>query len=203
MASFIGSLQLGPVNLYVINSTLNSGKKTALYAGIGGCIPEFVYCTLAVFSSELFIKYTFLFVLFKIAFVIILITLSIFYFLKTNTQVKSINAQLKKENNLKSLFKGLSLGLFNPQLLPFWLFIQLYFNSISFLQIQSNLQKIAYIVGAGVGAFLLLLLLIKLTIKYQNQIMSRVNYNKFNKVISLLFFIMALHQLYNLINLHE
>lgn len=42
-ASFLGSLQLGPVNLAVIQKTLNKGIKLAFFLAAGGCLPEFIY----------------------------------------------------------------------------------------------------------------------------------------------------------------
>ena len=51
LTSFIGSLQLGPVNLFVIDTALNKNKANAYWVALGGVMPEFMYCALAVYSG--------------------------------------------------------------------------------------------------------------------------------------------------------
>ena len=70
IVSFFGSLQLGPVNLFVINSTLFRNRKTAYYVAIGGCIPEFIYCALAVFANSYLLEYQWLIYSFKLIFIL-------------------------------------------------------------------------------------------------------------------------------------
>jgi hypothetical protein len=111
----------------------------------------------------------------------------------------------KKETTLNKkpiqyLFKGFLLAILNPQLLPFWMFIQVYFSSIPFLRIQSNLQKISYILGSGVGAFILLAFFIIIALKYRETILKYINNKYFFKALSLLFFALAGHQTWLLIN---
>lgn len=200
LASFIGSLQLGPVNIFVINSALYDEKKTAYYITIGGCIPEFIYCALAVFVNNYLLNYEWLIISFKIVFIVILLIVGFMFYFKKQSSISIKNKVGVIQNPMQHIVKGFSLAALNPQLLPFWIFVQVYFNSIEFLQIQSNLHKFSYILGAGVGAFILLAFFIYIVLKYKQTILKYINNKYYFKALSLLFIAIAGHQIWLLIN---
>jgi threonine/homoserine/homoserine lactone efflux protein len=192
----VGSLQLGPVNLYVINSTLFRDKYAAYCVAVGGCIPEFIYCSLAVYANDYLSQFKTFELVLRIGLILILLVLAAWYLMKKNTKVEvTINS-----NNLRSggkaFIKGFSLALLNPQLLPFWIIIQVYFNTIALLKLIGTLQRISFILGAGIGAFCLLSILIQLVDKHKEKILSKINFNYFNKALGILFLIIAMQQLY-------
>lgn len=199
--SFLGSLQLGPVNLYVLNSVLYSGKKAAFWVAFGGVLPEFIYCALAVFAHE-FIQQSILFQLvFKIIFIVILFVIG-FVFLLQKAKAKANNLPFghTDEKPVKYILKGFSLAAFNPQLLPFWLFVQIYFNSVDVLQIKSGLNKFSFILGSGLGAFVILTLLIFVVNKYKTIVLAYANNAYYFKALAILFFFIAIHQVITLLN---
>lgn len=200
LVSFIGSLQLGPVNLFVINSALNDGKKAAYYIAVGGCLPEFIYCTLAVFANGYFLNYVWLIITFKIAFIVILLIAGFILYFKKQTSIAIKNEINRTQKSIQHIFKGFYLAALNPQLLPFWVFVQVYFNSTKFLEIQSNLQKFSYILGAGVGAFILLALLVQIVSKYKQIFLRYLNNKYYFKALSLVLFVIAGHQIWLLLN---
>jgi threonine/homoserine/homoserine lactone efflux protein len=200
LVSFVGSLQLGPVNVFVINSALYQGKKIAYLVAIGGCIPEFIYCALAVYANNYLLEYDWLIFLFKLAFIIILIIVGFTFYFKKQSILTAKKQTVFKTQPLQHIFKGFSLAILNPQLLPFWMFVQVYFNSISFLPVQSNPQKISYIFGSGVGAFILLGFFIFIVLKHREKILNYVNHKYYFKALSLLLFAIAGHQIWLLVN---
>jgi len=122
--SFLGSLQLGPVNLFVINCALFESKRTAFFVAIGGCIPEFIYCALAVFANGYLLEYGGLITAIKIVFIALLIAIGItLYFKKQSTVIQKYESSAAKPS-IKYIFKGFSLAILNPQLLLFWIFVQ-------------------------------------------------------------------------------
>jgi threonine/homoserine/homoserine lactone efflux protein len=200
LVSFIGSLQLGPVNLLVINSVLFDSKKTAYYIAIGGCIPEFIYCSLAVFSNNYLLNYDWLITSLKIVFIAILLTLGFVYYFKKKTDIAIKNKADVIQKPIQLIVKGFSLAAINPQLLPFWIFVQVYFNSIEFLQIKSNLHKFVFILGAGVGAFILLTFFVYIVLKYRQLILKYIGNKYYFKVLSFMFIAIAGHQIWLLMN---
>lgn len=192
VVSFIGSLQLGPVNLYVINTVLFNSRKEALWVAFGGCLPELIYCFLAVYMNSFFQSNQLFKIIFQVIFVIILVIIAITFWFKKN---KSITAERPKSRPpLVSFLKGFSLAVLNPQLLPFWMFVEIYFNSLQFTQIQSDSQKTAFIIGAGTGAIILLLSLITLVHKYKLLILSYISNKFYFKLLSIVFILIAIQQ---------
>lgn len=177
---------------------LYTTKKEALWAAFGGSVPEFIYCMLAVYMNSFFEDNTLFQTVFQITFVIVLFAISIVFWVKKENQ--AITPKSEKSNTpLFCFFKGFSLAILNPQLLPFWMFVQVYFNSTKFLEIQSNSQKISFILGAGAGAFILLTIVIILVNKYKMQILRYINNKFYFKALSILFFAIAIQQLSKLI----
>ena len=52
VASLLGSLQAGPVNLAVLHTTLRQGQRAGLRVAVGGSLPELLYAGLAAAGGE-------------------------------------------------------------------------------------------------------------------------------------------------------
>lgn len=200
LASFIGSLQLGPVNLFVIDTTLNKSRSNAYWVAFGGIIPEFIYCGLAVYSGSYFISNPTIFIVFKIALMITLAIVGFMYLLKKHKILEIEPPQTTKETSTaKHFLKGFVLAGLNPQLLPYWMFVMVYFNSIKFLELKSECDKLAYILGAGFGALILLISIILMIKKFKTRILTYLNNKYYYKALGILFLAISLQQLMTLL----
>jgi len=200
LVSFVGSLQLGPVNLFVVDTTLNESKKSAYLVAFGGVIPESIYCALAVFSGSYFLNKPVVFFVFKIILIVTLATLGTIYLLK-KTKPVILNRQQNSAvfSKSKHFFKGFTLASFNPQLLPFWLFILVYFKSTKLLELTSNLDKLAFILGAAVGAFFLLISIIATINQFKTRILTYLNNKYYFKALGIMFIAISLQQVVTLL----
>lgn len=199
-ASFFGSLQLGPVNLYVIDTALHKNKKSAFWVAFGGIIPEFIYCSLAVYSKTYFTSSPAIFIVFKILLISILLVFGMNYLFKKNKPLQpKPHIETTEISKSKHFFKGLMLAMLNPQLLTFWIIVMVFFDSISYLEIKSEFDKIAYIIGAGFGALILLVCIISTINKFRKKILTWLNNKYYNKVLALLLIAIALQQLITLL----
>ena len=200
LASFIGSLQLGPVNLFVIDTTLNKNKANAYWVALGGVMPEFMYCALAVYSGSYFISYPAIFLAFKIFLIIVLAIVGVMYLFKKHKILKTeSSAKTSDSSNTKHFFKGFVLAGLNPQLLPYWMFVMVYFNSIKFLELKSEFDKLAYIAGAGFGALFLLISIILTIHKFKAKIIIYLNNKYYYKALGILFIAISIQQLVTLL----
>jgi threonine/homoserine/homoserine lactone efflux protein len=201
LVSFVGSLQLGPVNLYVINTTLYYGKKLALLVALGGVMPEFIYCSLAVYANKFLLQNTYAQWSLNTLFTALMFILGILlWFKKHKPTVINNNIVLSTSTSSRYFFKGFSLALLNPQLLPFWIMVQVYFNSTELLQLKTNAHKITYILGAGLGALVLLISLIYIVTTYKNKVLILINNKYYYKVLAVVFIGIALQQSINLLH---
>ncbi len=187
--SYVASLQLGPVNLRVIQSTIEHNKRYALLVGLGGSLPELLYAGIAFYITE-FIDFN--------SFDgkwLSLITLPVFIFLAIYNFRKKDTASNKDPNalppaNHKGFVEGLILAMLNPQLITFWLVIIAFFKSEGWLVDATLTQQIFFVAGTAIGAFVLQLTFIALATKYKDQIMKKLGKN-FNKIIGGLFLLLA------------
>lgn len=185
---------MGPVNIFVINTALSRGKSAALLCALGGSLPEFMYCGAAVYAGDLFQENPVFNLILNYTFVALLLIVALVFYFKAPMQV-----DFKEPENLKKqpgvyILKGFTLAILNPQLLPFWLLVRGYLNSNVVLSIQTAPQKLAFILGAGLGAFLLLFLFVVLVERYRKTIFGWINNRNYFKGLSFLFFGMALYQ---------
>ncbi|MGQ0827358.1 MAG: hypothetical protein ACT4ON_03070 [Bacteroidota bacterium] len=182
-----------------MNAVLYNDKKTAFFIAVGGTFPEFIYCALAVYANSFLQSSDIVQLVLKIVFIIVLITTGFVFWFKKNIPVNFDISLNPTANTIKYVRKGFLLAAFNPQLLPFWVFTQVYFNSIKFLQIKSGIHQISFILGSGLGAFMLLTILIFIINRYKTEILNYYNNNYYSKTLSMLFLAIAIHQMVLLI----
>jgi len=200
LASFMGSLQLGPVNLYVIDTTLHKNISKAYWVALGGIIPEFMYCALAVYSGTYFMDNPTFLIVFKILLIAVLLVVGVIYLFKKHINLDIESPQKKMDSsNTKHFFKGFTLAGLNPQLLPYWMFVMVYFNSIQFLELKSEFDKLAYILGAGLGALILLMTIILTIKKFKTRISTYLNNKYYYKALGILFILISLQLLMTLL----
>jgi len=190
IVSFLGSLQLGPVNLSVIRTTLTSSIRQAKWVAFGGVVPEIIYSFLALqissisgFSDSL-LNYKWLVGAF-------FMLIGVYYFFKSSRTQTDVDLSPTKSNEFLS---GFFLALLNFQLLPFWLGVSISVNNASFLSITSLFDKFSFIFGSAIGAFLLLLLLINLTSVHKNRILLLLENFNLNRIFGVLFVILGFIQ---------
>jgi threonine/homoserine/homoserine lactone efflux protein len=194
--SFLGSIQLGPVNFAVIKATLEKGIRPALYIAIGGCIPELIYAWAAISTSEIKLLTQNLKILQWLV-VPIFFTIGLINILKKdNPSSMDIGAK-----NLKSrgIVFGFFLALFNFQLLPFWFTIVIFLGSTQLLLPITYQTKISFTLGAAIGAFLLLYAIAYFTNKNKINIINALKKYNLNAIFGWLFLILAILQIINLI----
>lgn len=186
--SYLASVQLGPVNLRVIQCTVQFNKAYALRVGLGGCVPELFYTALAFFITELISPEQF-----EKAWMHF-ITLPVFLFLAiTNLRKKHTPAKISDTpaSHRKGFWEGFVLASLNPQLITFWLLIIAFLKTKNLLVDITWIEKSAFIIGSAVGAFLLQLSFILVAGRYKEWILKKAG-KSFNKIIGGLFLLLAL-----------
>lgn len=170
--SFAGSLQVGLVNIRVMLLGLTRGRKQAIFAAMGGSVPEFVYAFAAGFAV---LKTTDYFAAFSrsIGLIsgIVLMVAGLFMILsapqKTNSNF-TLNNPKSSVNSHKPFLQGLFLAFINPQLLLFWSAIASQQKAPS--QGNQLIWLFFFGLGAALGAFALLIVIALFSHKLSKQI---------------------------------
>ena len=158
--SFLGTLPLGPINLSVVDTTLKSGTKPALFLSIAASLIEILMVFIAVWCSMAFTDLLSFSDWTKWVAVLVLIGLGLFFWLQPNKTKevktdKGENSKLKENRN--AFLKGILLALLNPQAVPFWFFVLASLNSAKVIDLsfqKDTLLLWSFLIGTSVGKFL-------------------------------------------------
>lgn len=188
--SFAGSIQLGPVNFGTIRTALQYNKKSAILFGFGGSLPELFYSALAIGSSNFLARYEHLNGYLKYLTIGVLFVFGMYLILQKPTEAGN-GSQLKKGNHM---WLGMSFGILNPQLYPFWLFVITNLRSNGLLTNESWPVQVAFVIGTAAGAFLLQYLVAVVTSKKRQFVYMKMTKN-YNKVLGSILLAVAIFQL--------
>lgn len=183
--TFLGAIPLGTVNISVINTTLKmdarNAMKIALTAGIAEIIISFyaLHCSMVVSS---FIDMN-QWIQIAIAIVLFLIGGVLFFKKKKETQ--------EKKFKMSKYITGLFLGLLNPPVLVYWLFMISYLNKNAFQLNMNTSLTILFVFFSGVylGKLLTLYGYSKFSALIKNKVQNIAA--MINKVIGVLLFVIG------------
>ncbi|MCB9080411.1 MAG: LysE family transporter [Lewinellaceae bacterium] len=192
LTSFAATIPFGPINLSVIETTVNRNLRAGCYFAIAAALVEILQSFIALHVSPqtlvpLLDHYVVRF--FVVAFFLILG----FSFLlkKDGLQVQ----REKKKSGKRDFVRGLTVALLNPQTIAFWIIVLAYFKSIKLVEISGNTASgliSVFILAACLGKLLALLLFVLLS----QMVISKVQFiNRFlNKIIGILLIALGIFQ---------
>lgn len=193
LISFVGSVHPGPVNLAVVQATLSRNFKVGIWVAISGTLPEIIYTIIALKSQVFLAKNQAIFEFLELAIIPFFLIIGIH---SLYTASKS-NQNIQLSQRPKQILNGFVGGMLNPQLLPFWVVVLVYLNS--FFSLESFSSQFSFVMGAALGAFLILLIFAYLTNRFQVKILGLFSKYAVNKVIGLFFISMALFQTFKIL----
>ena len=154
IASFIGSIPPGTLNILVLQLGLQNKLKAALHFALAVALIEYPYAWIAVafegwITSSEVIRENLNLLAATVMIVLGLIGLwSVRNPSKTTVKVQD-----------SGFVRGLVLSLLNPQAIPWWIGVTAYLKAQGWIAIDTTLRLHAFIFGTSVGALLLLTLL--------------------------------------------
>ncbi|MBI1221143.1 MAG: hypothetical protein GC180_00955 [Bacteroidetes bacterium] len=190
LISFVGSLQLGPVNSEVLRFSIRGKHRAALLTGLGGSIPEFPYAWLATYLADGIGQYEHLRLLFTLIFVGILIIMGIRMLVKNPVDFPIETYQVKR----KAFMGGFILAAANPQLIFFWSGILVWLD----IHEYTTITRLSASLGASVGALLLQLVVVQIGSKIYRRNKLK-NLNTIDNVMGSLMLLLAAWFLYRLL----
>ncbi len=195
LISFIGSIELGPVNLVIIKEVLQGKWRAALVIGFGICVPQLFYSFIALYAAAWFLTHETLLKILEWSIVPILLAFGIYNFLKkVSKNTDDLSEKQSKAQSGSSFMKGFLISTMNPQVLPFWLAVLVMLNGYVFFRISTVGEELAFVLGAGFGELVILSLIIWLTNKYKEFLLRKMKKWNLNKVFGGLFILLAVIQ---------
>ncbi len=194
-ASFVGSLQLGPVNLGVIHTAISKDMRSALRVSFGGALPEVLYAFLAVQGIELLGTDSFVvrYATYFFAPVLIFIGIYTLLFKQKPTEVVAES----KSSKAGDFGKGLLLALLNPQIFTYWIAVMIYISSTGLFEVITWTEKAGFVLGAAAGALGLFITFAAISSRNKDKINALFAGN-INKVMGWIFIVLGVIQLINI-----
>ena len=197
--SFVGSIHPGPLNLSVIQTTLQKGFSSALLLAFGGIIPEIIYGYLAVEGVMIFEKYPIIFNMMQWVVIPILLGLGIQQIINSWKPKQILKpSKLEQKASTQGVTKGFLLSLFNPQLLPYWIVILINYQNYSFLKISESSDKVFFVLGTSMGAFALNYVYAYIAYRQRERIFKYLKEGHFEQIIGWTFVGMGVLQTFKL-----
>jgi len=152
VGAYIGGAPFGPINLSLIDISLNKGPRdahqfiySASFVEIGQAATALIFGNIlaSYYSNSMYFK--------PILFLFFTLLGAFFLFKKTN----ATTSPQYPNNHSNSLVSGLVAAILNPQAIPFWLFVFGYIQGKGwFCQLQEN--NMSFLIGVAIGKFLIL-----------------------------------------------
>jgi threonine/homoserine/homoserine lactone efflux protein len=193
LISSYGSLQLGPVNGGVLRYCFRGEFRSAIWLALGGSLTEIPYASLAVWGSSWLARIKGLEEWINIGLIPLFLVLGI-RFLVTARKAAELPEGGTERSGKNPLKEGIGLALFNPQLPLFWISILLWMKTGLGIHPENLIQKIAFVLGTAAGAFYLLWLMIRISIKNRSRLSELSRRYQPEKLIGWFFILMALIQ---------
>jgi threonine/homoserine/homoserine lactone efflux protein len=196
--SYIATIPPGPLSVFVVHTTLQKNIKIAFWVMLGGVLCESTYAYLATEGVMLFDKYPMVEYWIHWAIITLLLIIGMVTFFQKSAEIK--HEKIAVSNRFVSFLKGISLSLFNPALLPFWVVVLLEYKHREFLKITTISEKTFFVLGAGTGTFLLVYSYAFIANKKRDLVFKYLTDSRLNKIMGSIFIGLAIWQLVNMLS---
>ncbi|MBN8576993.1 MAG: LysE family transporter [Cytophagales bacterium] len=155
VASFIGSIPPGTLNIIVLQMGLENKIRIALRFILAVALIEYPYAWIAVEFEHLITASPLVQQNFKLLAAVVMLALGILG-LWSVRKPSSLTVKLQESG----FRKGLILSILNPQAIPWWIGMTAYLKIQGWIVLATTWQVHSYVLGTSLGVLLLLLLLL-------------------------------------------
>ncbi len=193
VVSFVGSLQPGIININTFRIACQFGRGKAILFCLGATLAEILYAFVAVSFFK------FIVVSSQLNMIINVLAIAVFLVLGFNLILKNkpLEPSTVVFNGKMAFLQSLSLSLLNPGLICFWLAATGIAKGLGY-QLDNIFNILSFVLGAGIGALLLLLMVVAVSLRLKHRI-GVLNLAVVNKITACIFFGLATIALIKLI----
>ncbi len=194
LASFIGSLPIGMLNMTVMEISFSKSLKQGILFSAGAAFTEFFQALVAVKFSSWFLENPTVEMMIKLSVIPVLLIFGIIHLRK---KLNDTSKKDNREEKYSGFTKGIFLSGINPISIPFWVFYAVWFQSMGWISFEM-IPAIVFVIGITLGTFMCL----SIYGKAGQYIFSRITVLNLwmNKIVGSIFIILALYQSVLMIN---
>lgn len=151
LGSFLGGVAFGPINLSVVEVTLKKSVRYAIRFCAGAALVEIIQAAIAILFGKMISRKIEEFPELKLLVIVFFVILGIYFIFKKDVP----EAEIKTHSKKSSFFNGFIVAIFNPQTIPYWIFVLAYLKSAQVLYLKSW-YLLLFLVGVSIGKFIIL-----------------------------------------------
>ncbi len=187
LISYIGSLQIGPISILVMYTTLKINLRAALKVAFVGVLPEYMYSLVAFFGYSFLSRQPETLHMLQLGVIPLFLVFGIINFRKKDKVSTHI------PSTTSNAIRAFTYGITNPLLISFWMLSLIIIGK--YVSINSAPQIAAFALATGTGGFLTKITFGLLTLKFREKVFAVFQRFSFNKIIGSLFILVAIIQL--------
>lgn len=153
LASFLGTLPFGPINLSVVSRTVKESLRAGLWFAFAAAIIEIFQSFIALHCSAFISQYLESSPWVKWTTATLFILIGLFFILKKEKEKIISEKPAKKDNNFLA---GVFISILNFQAIPFWIFVLTYLDMSHHIRIDASLSLLGialFLIGVSTGKF--------------------------------------------------
>lgn len=153
LASFLGTLPFGPINLSVVSRTVKESLRAGLWFAFAAAIIEIFQSFIALHCSTFISQYLDSSPWIKWTTATLFILIGLFFILKKEKEKVISEKPTKKDNNFLA---GVFISVLNFQAIPFWIFVLTYLDMSHHIRIDASLSLLGialFLIGVSTGKF--------------------------------------------------
>jgi len=151
LGSLLGGVAFGPINLSVVDITLKKSVRAAIGFCAGAALVEFIMATIAILFGKIISRKIEEFPELKLLVIVFFVILGIYFIFKKDIP----KAENKADSKKSSFLNGFIVAIFNPQTIPYWIFVLAYLKSARVLYLKSW-YLLLFLAGVSIGKFIIL-----------------------------------------------
>ena len=187
IAGILVTIPLGPVNLLIVNTTISKNLKAAMIVASAASVMELLKPILAIYFSWLIIRHIESNIYLQLSVVLAFGLIGLYFMLKENTSHKAE----RNEREMPDFLKGVLISFLNVPALPFWIIVVAYCESTIGFDFRISTVSL-FLAGVFSGRYGTLWIYAQLSQYICER--SSVIALWLNRIIAILFFILALIQ---------
>lgn len=153
LASFLGTLPFGPINLSVVSRTVKESLRAGLWFAFAAAIVEILQSFIALHCSTYISQYLNSSPWIKWTTATLFVLIGLFFMLKKEKEKDVAEMKEKKDNNFLA---GILISVLNFQAIPFWIFVLTYLDMSLHIRIDASVSLLGialFLVGVSSGKF--------------------------------------------------
>jgi len=187
IAGILVTIPLGPVNLLIVNTTISKNLKAAMIAASAASVMELLKPILAIYFSWLITRHIESNIYIQLSVVLAFGLIGLYFMLKENTSHKAE----RNRREMPDFLKGVLISFLNIPALPFWIIVVAYCESTIGFDFRISTVSL-FLAGVFSGRYGTLWIYAQLSQYICER--SSVIALWLNRIIAILFFILALIQ---------